>query len=187
MQKKSQWGWLLKSKTLPHHFFAVTSWVSWVLSVRTDRLEFFRATDFFSAQSHWGKWWINNTCSRCSSWLNQFRGVLNRGHHQQTHKQQPSQWRTARRPERKVQVQESGLAKHQTHSSKPTDSKNRKRSSQETGTGAGRGTITTCVVIFLMANQLTRAKILLRFFYLIGTRKLEVIETITWSAPETCG
>ena len=32
-----------------------------------------------------------------------------------------------------------------------------------------------------------RAKILLRFFYLIGTRKLEVIGTITWSAPETCG
>ena len=32
-----------------------------------------------------------------------------------------------------------------------------------------------------------RAKILLRFFYLIGTRKLEVIGSITWSAPETCG
>ena len=31
-----------------------------------------------------------------------------------------------------------------------------------------------------------RAKILLRFFYLIGTRKLEVMRPITWSAPETC-
>ena len=26
----------------------------------------------------------------------------------------------------------------------------------------------------------TKAKILLKFFYLVGTRKLEVIETITW-------
>ena len=32
-----------------------------------------------------------------------------------------------------------------------------------------------------------KAKILLKFFYLIGTRKLEVIGPITWTAPETCG
>ena len=32
-----------------------------------------------------------------------------------------------------------------------------------------------------------KAKILLIFFYLVGTRKLEVMEHITWSAPETCG
>ena len=33
----------------------------------------------------------------------------------------------------------------------------------------------------------SKAKILLKFFYLVGTRKLEVMEPITWSAPETCG
>ena len=35
----------------------------------------------------------------------------------------------------------------------------------------------TCLTITI---TITKAKILLKFFYLVGTRKLEVIETITW-------
>ena len=41
------------------------------------------------------------------------------------------------------------------------------------------------LAISLLQSKKNRVKILVKFLYLIGTRKLEVIKPITSSAPET--